>query len=553
MNTKTHQVFNQYQEISDYNLFLTDRVLTEYFSNNHVDWASDQLSRFGEIIGTKQMFISAQKTNEYTPVLHVFDSRGNRIDRVDFHPHWHLFMELCKQSQLISAPFSSEQPFRWSYSAAYFMLQTQVEAGAMCPATMTMAAIPVLMKEPQLWNQLKDKLLSDQYDQSDIPISEKKSIWIGMGMTEKQGGSDVRSNTTRARPIHKSGRGEAYLLTGHKWFLSAPMCDAHIIIAKTTDTDDICSFFVPRWKPDKTKNNVELQRLKNKVGNKSNASSEVELRDAYGILIGPMGRGIPTIMEMANCTRLCCILGSAGLMRQACVQAIAYARQRQTFGKPLYQHDLMRSVLTDFALENEGSQVLALKLAESFEHDDSQNTSARAWKRLITPVAKYWICKRAETLTAEAMEVFGGNGYVEDSHLARLFREAPVNSIWEGSANVMCLDVLRVIQKDRSLVDHLLEEFTRMADQYPSIQNDIIEFKNLIANWATIESKARLLTERLACIAQACLLIERSPDYISHAFVELRIKRKPSANFGSFDADTIETEKILQRSFPIFP
>jgi len=561
-NWKTHQVENQYLELHNYNLFTTDTVLSNYFSHRAINWATDKLRNLGAKLGTSQRFKDAHLANEYPPTLHTFDSRGNRIDVVEFHPSWHIFMALCKNSGLIAAPFNSQQSYRWSYMAANFMLQTQVEAGAMCPATMTFAAIPILMKEPTLWTLLKDKLLSTQYDERDVPISDKKSIWIGMGLTEKQGGSDVRSNTTTATPINKSGRGELYLLKGHKWFMSAPMCDAHIIIAKTSDTGDLCCFFVPRWNADSTKNGVEIQRLKNKLGNKSNASAEVEFRDAYGVLIGEPGRGIPTIMEMANHTRLCCVLGSTGLMRQATVQAIAYSRKRKTFGKTLEEHPLMRHVLIDFVVETQAAQVLALKLAEAFERDSENNLSARAWKRLITPAAKYWICKRAEALTAEALEVFGGNGYIEDSHLVRLFREAPVNSIWEGSGNMMCLDVLRAFQKEPQLGEIIIDELRNFACE---VAND----HSLLSMWEELhellqlqgeelERNARYITEKLILIAQAGLLAERLSILHANAFIELRCySMGVPTNFGSFYvhndmliADATVVATLLNDGFP---
>lgn len=550
-NWKTHQVTNQFTELTSYNLFTTDLVLSEYFKKNNVRWASEQLEQIGAALGTTDAFSDGQLANEYIPVLKAFDNRGNRIDIVDFHPSWHRFSAYCKNYGLISRPFEDKEPFRWSYSAANFILQTQVEAGAMCPATMTLASIPVISREPELWEQLKDKLVSREYDQRDLPISEKTSIWIGMGMTEKQGGSDVRSNTTVATPLEKSGRGQAYSIRGHKWFFSAPMCDAHLVVARTSDTDAICCFFVPRWKPDGTKNPIEIQRLKNKLGNKSNSSSEVEFKDAYGILMGEEGRGIPTIIEMANYTRLCCVLGSTGIIRQATVQAVAYTRQRKAFGKTLYDQPLMRNVLVDFALESEAAEILSLKLAEAFEQGDD-NLSAKAWKRFLTPASKYWICKRAETITAEAMETFGGNGYVEDGIMARLFREAPVNSIWEGSGNVMCLDVLRAMSKEPDLVNLILKELIEMAEGDSVIVKALGELKTLIqTDLATLEASARLLTEKLMLIVQACLMKRYSPDFMSAAFIELRLNQKLAVNYGAFNPANIDIKSILERALPL--
>ena len=548
---KTHEVTNQYTEKTNYNLFTTDPVLTDYFKRNKADWAAEELTRFGRQLGTVEAFHQGELANEYIPVLHAYDNRGNRRDVVEFHPSWHQFSAWCKHSGLIARPFEDETPFRWSYSAANFILQTQVEAGSMCPATMTLASIPVIRKEPELWKQLKEKLISREYDERDVPIAEKKSIWIGMGMTEKQGGSDVRSNTTIATPVGEPGRGKEYTLRGHKWFFSAPMCDAHLVVARTSDTDAICCFFVPRWKPDGTKNPVEVQRLKNKLGNKSNSSSEVEFRDAYGILIGEEGRGIPTIIEMANYTRLCCVLGSTGLIRQAVVQAIAYTRNRKAFGNTLYNQPLMRNVLVDMALESEAAEILALRLTEAFEKGD-QDLNAKAWKRFLTPASKYWVCKRAEAVTAEAMEVFGGNGYVEDGIMARLFREAPVNSIWEGSGNVMCLDVLRALNKEPELLQIILKELVELAQEDTAILNAITALNALVqSNLSKLETLSRLFTEKLMLIVQSCLMKKYAPEYMSSAFIEFRLKQHLSANFGAFTGKEINYDAILERTFPL--
>lgn len=549
--TDTHQVFNQFSELSDYNLYITDPVLTGYFERNTIKWADRELRAFGDELGSAATFHAGALANANPPVLRAFDNRGRRIDFVEFHPSWHRFMGYCKKYGLIGKPFWGKTKFRWPFAAANFMLQTQVEAGALCPATMTLASMPVLQKEPGLWKQLKDKLVSFEYDSRDLPISEKNSIWIGMGVTEKQGGSDVRTNTTLATPIGASGRGEEYRITGHKWFFSAPMCDAHLVVARTSDSDEISCFYVPRWKPDGTKNPLHIQRLKDKLGNKSNASCEIEFRDAYGILIGESGRGIPTIMEMANYTRFCCVLGSAGIMRQATVQSIAYARRRKAFGKTLYHQPLMRNVLVDLALETEAAQLLALRLAEAFEKGD-EDANAKAWKRFLTPASKYWVCKRAEALTAEAMEVFGGNGYIEDGDavMARLFKEAPVNSIWEGSGNVMCLDVLRVANKNPEMVQAVLDELNHLAGKDKTILRALEDLKEMIqTDPATLESRARLLSENLLLIVQACLMRAYSPGFISKAFIDLRLKQGLSGNFGAFDAAGIDSEAILERSF----
>lgn len=538
---------NQFPEIRDYNLYSTDRVLTEYFQQRRLTVYDNDLKGWGEELGSSNVFHNGFLANEYAPVLDGFDSRGNRIDSVEFHPAWHRFKKYCKNSGLVSRPFLDDTPYRWSYAAAYFMLQTQVEAGALCPATMTLSCIPLLKEEPVLWEALKDKLLTDTYDARDVPVSEKKSIWVGMGVTEKQGGTDVRQNSTVASPATASGRGQPYQITGHKWFFSAPMSDAHLVVARTSDTGELCCFYVPRWKPDGTKNSVLIQRLKNKMGNKSNASSEVEFQNAYGILIGEEGRGIRTIMEMANYTRFCCVLGSSGIMRQAVVQALVYARRRKVFGKTLYEQPLMKQVLADMALEAEAAEVLSLRLAEAYENAESSSV-AMAWKRFITPASKYWVCKRAEALTAEAMEIFGGNGYIEDSIMPRLYREAPVNSIWEGSGNVMCLDVLRVIEKSPDYVKAVLDDLREMSKSEASLRESVHDVEEMIQKDAS-EGAARFLAEQLILVAQACLLKERSPEFVSSSFMKLRLTEKPARQFGSFISKDIPFDKILERAF----
>lgn len=547
-NWQTHHVTNQFPELTDYNLFTTDAVMNEWLHRIGAEWALPELTKTGADMGTAEFFRQGKLANTFTPALNTFDNRGHRIDVVEFHPGWHRFMAYSKQAGLISRPFEDERTGRWAFSAIDFMLQAQAEAGHLCPATMTLAAIPVLKKEPGLWKQLEAKLLSREYDERDVPIAQKTSVWLGMGMTEKQGGSDVRSNTTVATPTGKPGRGEAYLLRGHKWFFSAPMCDAHLVVARTSDSDALGCFFVPRWKPDGSKNPVRIQRLKDKVGNKSNSSSEVEFQDAWGILMGEEGRGIPTIIEMATYTRLCCVLGSAGIMRQAAVQSIAYTRQRKAFGKSLYEQPLMRSVLTDFALESEAAVLTALRLAEAFEKGDDDPLS-KALKRFVTPAAKYWVCKRAVAFTGEAMEVFGGNGYVEEGTLGRLFREAPVNSIWEGSGNVMCLDVLRAMAKEPELTGTVLNELGRWAGEHNDLQKAVKDLAALFRQNPT-ESTARLLTERLIVTVQACLVHTYSPGFVSEAFIRTRLVNPPSANFGAFDSSGMDVEAILERAFP---
>ena len=366
-------------------------------------------------------------------------------------------------------------------------------------------------------------------------------------MTEKQGGSDVRANQTLAIPVAATGRGQAYLLTGHKWFFSAPMCDAHLVVANT-EQDGLACFFVPRWLEDGRKNNIQVQRLKDKVGNRSNSSSEVEFQQAWGIMIGEAGRGIPTIIEMANYTRLTCAVGSSAMLRQALVQCLAYTRQRQAFGQTLANQPLMQAVLADLALETEAAVQLSFHLAHCYESDDAVSL---AWKRLMTPAAKFWICKRAVELTGEMMEVFGGNGYVDNSIMARIFKEAPVNTIWEGSGNVMCLDVLRAMQREPELIQVLLQDFARTAVTHPILGSELDGLQQLLqtTNSNDLQFKARALVSRLVILAQAVLLLRYAPSFVAEGFIQSRYSASHGQVVGMLKPEQVDVASILQRAF----
>ena len=544
----THEVFNQFDELTDFNLLTTDAALVEALQRAGAQGSVPALSAYGERLGAADTWRLAEEANRHTPVLHSFDARGRRADMVEFHPSWHALMALYRAQGLIAQPFKTNGIGRWTAWAAGFYLHGQVEQGTLCPATMTTASIPVLQKEPALWAQLQAPLFSSDYDARDVPLAQKRSIWLGMGMTEKQGGSDVRANTTLATPLGTGGRGGEYLLRGHKWFFSAPMCDAHLVVARTAEGGHAC-FFVPRWRPDGSKNTVNVQRLKDKVGNRSNSSSEVEFEDAWGILMGEEGRGIPTIIEMAATTRLNCVIGSAAMLRQATVQALAYARRREAFGKRLAEQPLMRTVLADLALESEAALVLAMRLAEAFERDDSP--AQRAWKRVMTPAAKFWVCKRAVELTGEAMEVFGGNGYVDSSVMARLFREAPVNSIWEGSGNVMCLDVLRGIGREPEAAMALLAELADTAAGEPLLQTELQALRSLLSMPPEqLEALGRVLVQRLVLVAQACLLRRHAPAAVADGFIATRLGSAGAGRVvGAIDTRAMDVAAVLARAF----
>jgi putative acyl-CoA dehydrogenase len=546
MNWTTHHVSNQFDELTEYNLHATDQPLRDALEQARTQTFATHLDDYGRRLGQAHTFELADLANRHTPELQAFDARGRRIDQVHFHPSWHELMALHRAHGLVSMPFASQAPGRWSAWAASLFMATQVEAGTMCPIAMTQAAIPLITRDPELAALTRDRLLSPEHDARDLPMAHKRSIWVGMGMTEKQGGSDVRANDTAATPLAGSER--EFTLRGHKWFFSAPMCDAHLVVGKTPDGAPTC-FFVPRWQPDGRKNPIEVQRLKVKVGNRSNSSSEVEFKDAYGIRLGEPGRGIPTIIEMATYTRLNCVIGSAALVRQGLVQALAYTRQRKAFGKRLIEQPLMRSVLADLALENEANVVLMMRLAQAYEHD--HDPMEQAWKRVMTSAAKFWVCKRAVELTGETMEVFGGNGYVDEGIMARLFREAPVNSIWEGSGNVMCLDVMRAIGKDPVSALALLGSLTEAASAHPLVTVALQSLEAMVSSDpADLQAMSRMFAQRLVTVAQAALLLRHAPSWVAEAFIATRLTPHWGSVVGCIDIRQVAVDRLLQRAFP---
>ncbi|WP_075167244.1 acyl-CoA dehydrogenase family protein [Acinetobacter indicus] len=542
----THSIQNQFDERQDYNLFASDRVLQEILQR-YGSQDQARLSALGQQAGSAEAYHSAHLANSHTPQLQAFDARGRRQDVIEFHPAWHYWMALNREFQTHAHPFiESQSASAWVDWAARFYLSGQVECGNLCPASMTLGSIPLIQREPELWQQFGDKLLSNEYDARDIPMAQKTSIWLGMGMTEKQGGSDVRANETIATPVGAAGRGQPYLLTGHKWFFSAPMCDAHLVVAKT-EQDGLACFFVPRWLEDGRKNTIHIQRLKDKVGNRSNSSSEVEFHEAWGIMIGEAGRGIPTIIEMANYTRLTCVVGSSAMLRQALVQCIAYTRQRKAFGKPLAEQPLMQAVLADLALETEAAVQLGFYLAQCYQLD---TPLAQAWKRIMTPAAKFWVCKRTVELSGEMMEVFGGNGYVDTGIMARIFKEAPVNSIWEGSGNVMCLDVLRAIQRDPASMQVLLQSLADGVQQQPLLQQELQALMQLFQQTdpQALQFMARTLVSRLVLLAQAVILNQHAPDFVAQAFIQSRYQTLHGQVVGMLDPDQVDVARLLERA-----
>lgn len=540
----THEVFNQSPPFSDIDLFATDVALQAAVKANGGAEPAGTLSAFGRHWGRAEMVEQARLANEHAPRLKTFDAKGHRRDVVEFHPAYHFFMTESIRAGLHAMTWRSDAtrapaPAEVARAARYYMV-AQVENGHMCPITMTRAAVGALANEPALVKALMPKITSRDYDASFRPWPEKSGMTLGMGMTEKQGGTDVRTNTARADPD-----GDAYRITGHKWFMSAPMCDAFLVLAQAKA--GLTCFVLPRFTPDGDINALRFQRLKDKLGNRSNASSEVEFMQAHALRVGAEGAGIRTILDMVQLTRLDCAIASAGLMRMALAQAAHHARHRTVFQKKLADQPLMQSVLADMALDVEGALAAVMRLARSFDLTAGDPREA-ARARLLTPAIKYWVCKIAPALAYEAMECLGGNGYVEDGVIARLYREAPVNAIWEGSGNVMCLDVLRVLAKDGEAAREVLTTLAEEARGLPGAQEAA---QAIIAGLtgARAEANARLAVERLAQLAAAAALRTSAPSAMAEAFAASRLAGTHGATYGTGRFGG-EIDAILGRILP---
>jgi putative acyl-CoA dehydrogenase len=543
----THAVFNQAPPFADVNLFHADPALVEGLLREGGGWARASLSALGARLGSAAVLELGRLANAHPPELHSFDGSGRRIDELEFHPAWHALMAQLIAAGAHAAPWEHPGAGAHVARAAQYLLFGQVENGTQCPVTMTFGAVPALRQHPQLAALWLPKILSREYDPRSLPVDQKNGVLIGMGMTEKQGGSDVRANTTHATVLDAAAG--TYSIVGHKWFFSVPQSDAHLILARTSADAAVSCFFVPRFLLDGSRNALRLQRLKDKLGNRSNASGEVEFCDAIGWMIGAPGRGIPTILDMASHTRLDCVLGSAGIMRAALCHALHHARGRAAFGRALAEQPLMRNVLADLALESEAATAFALRLARCF--DERSDPAQALLGRMLTPAGKYWICKRAPGVCFEAMEAMGGNGYVEDGPLARLYREAPVNSIWEGSGNVMCLDLLRAIGKDPAAARAALAEELASACACEPALGDFTEL--LLADLdpaCTGEYGARALAERVVTAVQGALLVRHAPAFVSRAFVDARIVREAGGAYGRLGEDA-DCSAILARALPV--
>jgi len=518
----THEVFNQSEPLAGVNLFLANRPLRDALALHAPGLPTARLAALGAEVGSAEMQLHARLANTHTPVLHTHDRVGRRIDEVEFHPSYHALLGRALHHGLHGTPWAAGQHAHVERAAA-FMLFTEAEPSVLCPVSMSYAVMPALRANAALHAAWGPKLAATDYDARFLPMPQKSAVTMGMGMTEKQGGSDVRANTTRAEPDGTDAWGQRYRLTGHKWFFSAPMCDAFLVLAQTAA--GISCFFLPRWLPDGALNAIHIQRLKHKLGNQANASSEVEFHGASAWLIGEAGRGVPQILAMGALTRLDCALGTAGLMRQALSLALHHTAQRQAFGKVLIDQPLMKNVLADLALESEAATVLALRLAVAVDRSESgADAHETVMRRLLTPVAKFWVCKRGSAFAQEAMECLGGNGYVEAQGagvMARIYREMPLNSIWEGAGNIMALDLLRAL---------------RGADVAAAIERECAPARGAHADFdralsrvllqvdgVTPEAQARRLARDVALLLQAALLFRQSPPAVFAAFCDSRL------------------------------
>ncbi|MFF8904629.1 acyl-CoA dehydrogenase family protein [Streptomyces olivaceoviridis] len=541
--TSTHTVTNQPPPLAGYDLFTADRALAEavdrYTGADVLKEVRAELSALGRAAGSAQLQEWAVQANEHPPRLRSHDRYGHRIDEVDFHPAWHRLLGKGVSAGLTGA---WTRPSGHVRRAAGFLVWTQVEAGTCCPLSMTHAAVPALRADAELAAEWEPRLTSTVYDRELRPAGQKPGALFGMGMTEKQGGSDVRANTTAARPLAEDG---TYVLTGHKWFCSAPMSDAFLVLAQAPG--GLTCFLVPRVLPDGTRNVFRLQRLKDKLGNRSNASAEVEFDGTWARRVGEEGRGVRTIIGMVAATRLDCALGSAGLMRQAVAQAVHHCAHREAFGGKLVDKPLMRNVLADLALESEAATALALRLAAAWDDGGEQE---RAFLRLAVPAAKYWITKRCAPVAVEAAECLGGNGYVEESGLPRLVRESPLNSVWEGAGNVQALDVLRALRREPGALDACLTEIGRAHGAAHRLDRAVKDLFSELADLEGVEGRARRLAERLALVLQGSLLVRYAPPEVADAFCASRLGGDRGASFGTLPAG-LDLESVVDRARPV--
>jgi putative acyl-CoA dehydrogenase len=543
----THEVFNQPPPLESYNVIEQDRPLREALRRERAEWAEEEVLAVGEICGRAQTIRWGYLANENPPRLRTHDRFGNRIDEVDFHPAWHELMRIGISHGLHALPWREPQPGAHVARGAMFMALTQAEAGVGCPISMTYSVLPALRAQPELAAEWEPRFLSLTYDERLVPAPDKAGALCGMAMTEKQGGSDVRANTTMARPLNGGGPGGEYEITGHKWFCSAPMCDAFLVLAQAEG--GLSCFLLPRFTPDGERNRFHIHRLKDKLGNRSNASSEVEFRSAWARLLGEEGRGVPAIIEMVNHTRLDCVIGSTAGIRQGVAQATHHAAHRSAFGKLLADQPLMRNVLADLCVESEAATVSAMRLARSYDEAARGDEGAIEFRRLANAVLKYWICKRGPAHAVEALECLGGNGYVEESGMPRLYRESPLASIWEGSGNVQCLDVLRAMARSPRSVEAFFAELEEAAGAEPRLDSSATALRDELSDLDAIESRARRVVERMALALQGALLVRHGDSAVADAFCASRLAGDWGQAFGTLPAGT-DVGRIIERHAP---
>lgn len=544
----THEVRNQPPPLEGYNVFDADRPLVEAVEREGGGYAIDRVREIGEIAGRAGTIGWGADANERPPRLRTHDRFGHRIDEVSFHPAWHELMRISVGHGLHALPWREPEPGAHLARAAMFMCLTQAEAGVGCPISMTYSGVPALRLQPEIAAEWEPRFLSLEYDgERLVPAADKRGALCGMAMTEKQGGSDVRANTTTATPLAGGGPGAEYEITGHKWFCSAPMCDAFLVLAQAEG--GLSCFLLPRWTPDGERNRFHIQRLKDKLGNRSNASSEIELRAAWARMVGEEGRGVPTIIEMVNHTRLDCVLGSTAGMRAGVAQAIWHAEHRSAFGKRLAEQPLMRNVLADLAVESEAATVSAAWLARLYDEAHIGDSDSGPLRRLATPVLKYWVCKRGPWHAVECLECLGGNGYVEESGMPRLYRESPLASIWEGSGNVQALDVLRAMARDPGAVETLLAEIGEAAGSEPRLDAAAAGLRDELADAEDIEARARRIVESMALALQASFLVRFGDPAVADAFCATRLDGDWGHAFGTLPAGA-DPERIVARHAP---
>lgn len=540
----THEVFNQTPPLSGYSPLDLDETLRDAIRREGAAAAEETIRELGRLVSRDDVIRLGFDANENVPRLRTHDRTGHRIDEVEFHPAWHELMSISARHRLHNLPWAEPRRGAHVARAAMFFLAAQNEFGHLCPVSMTYASFPTLQSQPELAKQWEPRLTTASYDRRFIPPTDKSGVLFGMAMTEKQGGSDVRANTTRARAVTSGGPAGEYTITGHKWFCSAPMCDAFFVLAVAPG--GLSCFLLPRWTPDGRRNGFFLQRLKHKMGNRSNASAEVELDNALAWMVGEEGRGVRTIIDMVNHTRLDCALSSAGSMRQAVVQAVHHSSHRAAFGKLLIHQPLMQNVLADLVVESEAATMLVMRLAGAFDRA-AKNASEAAFRRAATAVTKYWICKRAPVQVGEALECLGGNGYVEESIMPRLYREVPLNSLWEGCGNVICLDVLRAMETSPESLDALLAEVATARGDDARFDDYVKTLEAMVSARKREEKSARRIVERLALALQASLLLRFGDPAVTEAFVRSRLDEDWGRALGTLPVD-VDHAALLERA-----